>query len=206
MFRGWGFLLGEIWVLIALAALLGLFIGWLVWGRRPAVAVESSDVARLRSERDACQERARDCAQRVSRLESDLAEARGASAAPVAAVVAVAPVAAVEAPVAAPDPAPVAEVPPVPEEPDTPDAEVGTKPSTLDAARDGQPDDLKRIKGIGPKMEILCNQLGFWHFDQISNWTDAEIAWVDVNLESFKGRVSRDNWVAQAKVLAAETN
>ena len=43
--------------------------------------------------------------------------------------------------------------------------------------------------------------MGFYHFDQIANWTDKEIAWVDQNLQGFKGRVTRDDWVAQAKEL-----
>ena len=77
-----------------------------------------------------------------------------------------------------------------------------SKPAGLAAARDGRPDDLKIIKGIGPKLEILCHSLGFFHFDQIANWKAAEIAWVDDNLEGFKGRVTRDAWVAQAKALA----
>ena len=79
----------------------------------------------------------------------------------------------------------------------------GTRPSGLDAPRGGAADDLKQIKGIGPKMEKLCNSLGFWHFDQIAGWTADEVAWVDANLEGFKGRVTRDNWVEQAKILAA---
>ncbi|MGX9353773.1 NADH-quinone oxidoreductase subunit E [Roseobacteraceae bacterium S113] len=79
----------------------------------------------------------------------------------------------------------------------------GTKPQALDAARDGKADDLKMIKGVGPKLEALCNRLGFYHFDQIANWTADEVAWVDANLEGFKGRVSRDGWVNQAKTLAS---
>lgn len=82
-------------------------------------------------------------------------------------------------------------------------ADEGSRPEALDGPRGGQPDDLKLIKGVGPKLEALCNSLGFWHFDQISNWTADEVAWVDSNLEGFKGRVSRDNWVAQAKILAS---
>ncbi|MDA7428726.1 NADH-quinone oxidoreductase subunit E [Primorskyibacter aestuariivivens] len=78
----------------------------------------------------------------------------------------------------------------------------GTRPEALDGPRDGKPDDLKLIKGIGPKLEKLCNSMGFYHFDQIANWTAEEIAWVDQNLEGFKGRVSRDNWVAQADTLS----
>jgi NADH-quinone oxidoreductase subunit E len=79
----------------------------------------------------------------------------------------------------------------------------GVKPAGLSAPKGGKPDDLKLILGIGPKLEALCHKLGFFHFDQIAGWTEAEIAWVDDNLEGFKGRVTRDKWVAQAKVLAA---
>jgi len=79
----------------------------------------------------------------------------------------------------------------------------GTRPNALSAARDGKPDNLKEIKGIGPKLEKLCNSMGFYHFDQIAAWTDDEVAWVNANLQGFKGRVSRDNWVEQAKILAA---
>ena len=77
------------------------------------------------------------------------------------------------------------------------------RPAALAAARDGGADDLKMIKGIGPKLEKLLNSLGIYHFDQIAAWGEPEIAWMDENLEGFKGRVSRDDWVAQAKVLAA---
>ena len=77
------------------------------------------------------------------------------------------------------------------------------KPATLNGPRGGGADDLKRIKGIGPKLEEACNSMGFYHFDQIAGWTAREVAWVDENLEGVKGRVSRDDWVAQAKALAA---
>ena len=77
------------------------------------------------------------------------------------------------------------------------------RPAGLNGARNGSADDLKRIKGVGPKLEQLCHSLGFYHFDQIAGWTTDEIAWVDDNLEGFKGRVTRDDWVAQARILAA---
>ena len=73
----------------------------------------------------------------------------------------------------------------------------------MSGPRDGKADNLKEIKGIGPKLEKLCNTMGFYHFDQIAAWSDAEVAWVNANLEGFKGRVSRDKWVEQAGVLAA---
>lgn len=81
--------------------------------------------------------------------------------------------------------------------------EAGRKPATLAQARDGGADDLKMIKGVGPKLEKLLHSMGFYHFDQVAAWSADEIAWVDDNLEGFKGRVSRDDWVAQAKLLAS---
>ena len=77
------------------------------------------------------------------------------------------------------------------------------RPEALASARGGKPDDLTLIVGIGPKLAALCHRLGFYHFDQIANWTAEEITWVDGNLEGFKGRVTRDKWVPQAKILAA---
>ena len=78
----------------------------------------------------------------------------------------------------------------------------GVRPESLEAAREGQPDDLKLIKGVGPKLESLLHELGFYHYDQIAGWGPEEVAWVDQNLKGFKGRVSRDDWVAQARLLA----
>ena len=68
----------------------------------------------------------------------------------------------------------------------------------------GKADDLKEIEGIGPAMEKLANELGFYHFDQIANWSEADVAWVDANLKGFKGRVTRDKWVAQARIIVGE--
>ncbi|MCM2560861.1 NADH-quinone oxidoreductase subunit E [Lutimaribacter sp. EGI FJ00015] len=83
------------------------------------------------------------------------------------------------------------------------DEDTGAKPETLSAPRGGAADNLKEIKGVGPKLEKMLNEMGFYHFDQIAGWTADEVAWVDANLTGFKGRVSRDDWVAQAKILAA---
>jgi predicted flap endonuclease-1-like 5' DNA nuclease len=74
--------------------------------------------------------------------------------------------------------------------------------NTLDTPRDGQADELHLISGIGPKLEELLHGLGIYHFDQIANWTQAEIDWVDDYLQ-FSGRIERDNWIEQAKALAA---
>ncbi|MDZ7823788.1 MAG: NADH-quinone oxidoreductase subunit NuoE [Ahrensia sp.] len=65
----------------------------------------------------------------------------------------------------------------------------------------GKADDLKLISGVGPKLEQTLNTLGFWHFSQIAKWKKADIAIVDSEL-TFKGRIERDDWIAQAKALA----
>ena len=97
------------------------------------------------------------------------------------------------APKVAPNPAPA------------PAADIAeSEPELLSAPRDGQSaDDLKRISGVGSKLEGLLNELGFYHFDQIAAWTPAEVAWVDARLK-FKGRIERDGWIDQAKSFAAE--
>jgi len=79
----------------------------------------------------------------------------------------------------------------------------GKKPRTMKAPRKAGADDLKMIKGVGPKLEGLLNTMGYFHYDQIAKWDAQAVAWVDENLEGFKGRVSRDNWVEQAVKLAA---
>ena len=75
------------------------------------------------------------------------------------------------------------------------------KPELLKEARGGKADDLKKIKGVGPKLEKELNEAGVFHFDQIASWSKEEVYWADNHLVSFKGRVSRDSWVAQAKDL-----
>ena len=74
-------------------------------------------------------------------------------------------------------------------------------PGALALPRHGQADDLKKLKGVGPKLQTLFNALGVFHFDQITVWRPDDIAWRDENLNGSKGRVSSDDWMAQAKAL-----
>ena len=231
MFQNWGFLLTEIWFLLILAALVGLVAGWIIWGSAapaadaagggaegdPAVDPEAwqaaeANVHRLRGERDELRTRLDRCRSdgekkdaRMKEMEMELDELRG------------------EAAFTAPLPEFEAEddelrafdetsgTPAEPVEETTPDFDgdgtregrgEGEKPETLGAPREGGADDLKKIKGVGKKLEALLNDMGFYHYDQIAGWTEAEVAWVNANLIGFKGRVTRDNWVEQAKLLA----
>lgn len=75
------------------------------------------------------------------------------------------------------------------------------KPPVMRKPRASGADDLKLIKGVGPKLETTLNDLGFYHFDQIAAWRKKEIEWVDERLK-FKGRIERDEWIKQCKALA----
>ena len=76
------------------------------------------------------------------------------------------------------------------------------RPEALAEPRENEKDDLKRVSGIGPKIEGVLNKLGIFHFDQIARWNRDNVAWVDGYL-SFRGRIDREQWISQAKVLAS---
>lgn len=128
--------------------------------------------------------------------------------------VAVAPTVVMPAPVAAPDQTPVAAAPvmaapvvsapvaapPVMAAPAVSGAG-GTRPVALSGPRGGMADNLQTLEGIGPALEKLCHELGVFHFDQIAGWGAGEVAWMDGNLKGFKGRVTRDKWVRQARLI-----
>ena len=83
-------------------------------------------------------------------------------------------------------------------EEETPES-VGTKP-TLFSEAPSEKDDLKKITGVGPKLEEAMNKLGIYQFAQVASWTNDEIMWVDDSL-SVKGRIERDDWVGQVSEL-----
>jgi large subunit ribosomal protein L21 len=72
-----------------------------------------------------------------------------------------------------------------------------TRPSNLLDAPQGEPDDLTKISGVGPVLNKKLNENGVYHFWQIAQWGPSEIAFMDDQL-SFKGRIERDEWIAQA--------
>ena len=75
------------------------------------------------------------------------------------------------------------------------------RPRGIGMARNGKPDDLLRISGVGPKNEKILHSLGYFHFDQIAGWTLENVAWVDDHLK-FNGRIDREEWINQARLLA----
>ena len=85
-----------------------------------------------------------------------------------------------------------------------PKPQAAPKPKVLytDGPTDGPKDDLKLIKGIGPKFEGDLNGKGIYYFRQIGNWKAADVKMVEGVIDSIPGRIQRDEWVKQAKGLA----
>ncbi len=75
-------------------------------------------------------------------------------------------------------------------------------PATLKSASYGDKDSLRLIFGVGPMLEDLLNIHGIFYFWQIAAWSDRDIEMMDTRLDTFKGRIVRDNWVNQAKQLS----
>lgn len=106
------------------------------------------------------------------------------------------PVAAMAAPATVQPSAPVPAAAPLT------DGHAGAKPKGLEGPRGGKADDLKRIRGIGRQNEGRLHALGIWHFDQVAAWSADEALWVGSYL-AFPGRIEREEWISQAKSLAA---
>lgn len=83
-------------------------------------------------------------------------------------------------------------------------APTGTAPPAATIPAPGTGDDLTRIKGLGPKLSALLGEFGINTFAQIAAWTPEEIERIDAHLGRFSGRIVRDQWVEQAKLLAAD--
>jgi len=70
------------------------------------------------------------------------------------------------------------------------------------AAPEDAPDDLMMIKGIDTQIEALLRTLGVTGFADIAGWMPEDIERIDANLGTFKGRIIRDEWIGQARLLA----
>ncbi len=183
-------LISENWLLFLIALLIGVataFWAWAMSGRETASDHFDADDGLLEKAGDAV----------VPATEPVPAPAAPPPPAPKPAAAPVAASAAAK-PAAAPAPRPrkrpvVAEkaAPPPPGKPKI-------------APAKGDPDNLRLIKGVGPKLDGLLNSLGITRFDQIAEWKEAEIEEVDQYLESFSGRITRDSWIDQAKYLAKD--
>ena len=75
-------------------------------------------------------------------------------------------------------------------------------PPFLDAPR-GTPDNLTLLKGVGDRFAAKLNDIGVYHYRQIAGWSPEEVRIADSKLDTFRGRIERDQLVEQSKLLAA---
>lgn len=80
---------------------------------------------------------------------------------------------------------------------------VKPKAAVKPAPKTAGPDNLELLKGVGPKVASLLKSMGVTSFDQVANWTPADVTEIDSKLGTFAGRIGRDNWIDQAKLLVA---
>jgi predicted flap endonuclease-1-like 5' DNA nuclease len=179
-------------LLMLAALLLGLLLGWILWGHlRGRIGDLQAETARLRSELDSLKAELDACGRARAEVERRLREA---DAALTSARARTAPAA---QPAAALVSAPVAKTG-APKKPAT--AKKTAAPKVV--AAPVKPDNLRRMIGIGPVNEKKLNGLGIRTFAQIAAWTAADIKRVEAVLE-FDGRIDREHWIEQAKLLAA---
>jgi len=79
---------------------------------------------------------------------------------------------------------------------------IGTKVHDELPGATGTPDDLVKLKGVGPKLATLLYDRGIVRFDQIAKLSPGQVEALDESLGAFRGRFSRDRIVEQADYLA----
>jgi len=77
------------------------------------------------------------------------------------------------------------------------------KPAAPKAGKAAAGGDLKRLSGVGPALEKKLIAAGVTSLEQVAAWTEADVTKIDEEL-SFKGRIEREGWIAQAKELTAK--
>ncbi|TPL92394.1 proton-conducting membrane transporter [Mesorhizobium sp. B2-3-12] len=214
---------------VILAFLVGVLVGWFIWGRlRGELDSLRGDLDRTRGERDKLRADSdrltgelNACGKTRSDLERQLREAQastGAGAAkastqPPAALMST-PAVAKSAPAAAKPaaakaaPAKAAPKPAAAKSPAKTSAAPKAAPAAKKAApaaakpASGKPDNLRRLIGIGPVNEKLLKAQGVTSFAQIAAWTAADIKRIE-DVMNFDGRIARERWIEQARLLAA---
>jgi predicted flap endonuclease-1-like 5' DNA nuclease len=79
-----------------------------------------------------------------------------------------------------------------------------TPRETRDTVETPSADDLRRIKGIGPKFAKALRAAGVTHFRQIAAWSDQDVATIADRIGANKDRIARDGWVESARALLDE--
>jgi predicted flap endonuclease-1-like 5' DNA nuclease len=167
---------------------------WAAEEARRAAMMQAAEDARLAAAAAAAAAAQAEEDARVAAVAKATEDARLAAAAKAAEDVRLA--AAAKAALEAREAEPTAQVAPI-----TYEDHPGDKPAGHEVAP-VRPDDLKRIRGIGPQNEGRLHGLGIWHFSQIAAWTPENVQWVTSYL-AFHGRIEREHWIEQARELGA---
>jgi predicted flap endonuclease-1-like 5' DNA nuclease len=187
---------------LLVAFVVGLLVGWFLWGRlRSELAELRGNLESMRSERDKLKvdtnrlnTELEACGSALASLERQLADTKAGSSS----------AASITTSVAAASPASAA--------PKKPVLLASAKPSKVKAGKtvaakartekSSDRDNLRRLIGIGPVNERRLNEHGITTFAQIAAWSAADIKSLEEYLQ-FDGRIKRERWVQQAKLLAA---
>lgn len=247
-----GFNICFLLIPLLILGLLGLLLGWLIWGRRKHqgdLTIEGEGA--LRAEADTLRTRVQELEGRVSTRDTEVSDLTTKLAAATVGGAALTAVAATAKPEAEEDtdetyalewrnrylaarvkylesrlsdapkatPKPAAKAKPAAKSPAKAKAKIvaaaavpaalaataKAKPKVLytDGPTEGAPDDLKLIRGIGPKFEKDLHSKGIYYFRQIAAWKAEDVKMVEGVIDSIPGRIKRDEWVRQAKGFAA---
>lgn len=197
------------WLILVIALLIGVLVAWWLFAAKRHTKVEIEPPEEPAGERGPRRNQAlidappaaagrhppADMAMRESAADARVVSSvapPGLAGAGVAVAAAAAPA---PAPSRAPSPEPANDAPPPP-------CDTLTSPASP-PIKESAPDDLTRIKGLGPKLAAQLNALGVTSLSQIAFWDDAEIDRIDAQLGRFEGRIRRDHWPEQARLLAA---
>ncbi|RWC15219.1 proton-conducting membrane transporter [Mesorhizobium sp.] len=215
---------------VLLAFIVGVSVGWFIWGRlRGELDSLRGDLDRTRGERDrlradtdrltaeleACGHTRADLERRLREAPAASGAAKASAPAPAALVSTPAPAKSASAKPAAAKPAaakPASAKPaatrsaaaPKPAAPKAAAPKAAAKkaaPASTKAAT-GKADNLRRLIGIGPVNEKLLKGLGVTSYAQIAAWTAADVKRIE-DVLNFDGRIAREQWIEQAKLLAA---
>ncbi|MDG6077605.1 hypothetical protein E3U23_00135 [Erythrobacter litoralis] len=196
-------LVAEYWIWLVVALIIGLIVAWYVFhaSRKTNVTGTSRDVLDDGADRAERNRALIDSAPAATRDPAPNAAAEPETIVPVAAPTGLGGTGAAVA--AAADEAEYTHA----KEADTPAETERTATTTTETVSSGVPSDdaneLTRLKGVGPKLALRLNELGITSIAQIAEWDDVDIDRIDPELGRFQGRIRRDAWVEQARLLTS---
>lgn len=180
------YLLGQIFIWVIAAIISGILIGWVLWGKRLNTAKEQ--YTKLKIELEEKDKAVKDKSQMQRALADEKLlndQLNGRLTALSSELNSLKNIK---------DKKEVATIKPAKAQP--------LQPASLDKPNNNKADNLTTINGIGHNIQLLLNDLGIFHFEQIANLSKENVIWLDSFLR-FKGRIDREEWIEQAKKLSA---